>query len=34
VSGALNQPNGQIVIYINGVKHDFGYTGGVQTLTI
>ena len=34
VSGATSQPNGQIVIYIDGVKHNFGYTGGVQTLTI
>ena len=34
VSGASSQPNGQIVIYINGVKHNFEYTGGVQTLTI
>ena len=34
VAGATNQPNGQIVIYIDGVKHDFGYTGAVQTLTI
>jgi len=34
IEGAVSNPGGQVVIYINGVKHDFGYTGGVQTLTI
>lgn len=34
VDGATSQPNGQVVIYVDGVKYNFSYTGGVQTLTI
>ena len=34
VDGATSQPNGQVVIYIDGTKYNFSYTGAVQTLTI
>ena len=34
VDGATSQPNGQVVIYVDGVKYNFSYTGAVQTLTI
>lgn len=34
ITGQVSNPGGQVVIYINGTKHNFNYTGSVQTLVI